>query len=94
MAESFVFYESYYNAIQSIKTTKGKLAAYDRICRYGLFQEFPKEEAGMEGADIVFFIAKENLDACRRSRENGKRGGAPFGNKNAAKKKELEELEE
>lgn len=85
MAEGFVFYRSYYESIQKIPDAEAKklLAA---ICEYALDDVVPEK---LEyPINIAFDLIKPQLDANKRRRENGKKGGAPKGNQNARKTRE------
>lgn len=61
--ESFVFYRSYYNAIQTL-SIKNRLKIYDAIVEYALNQKItenlPKRTLG------IFEMAKPNIDACNK----------------------------
>lgn len=81
--ESFVFYRSFYEAIQNIpKEKQGEI--YNAICEYALFGTEPDESAGgfIKG---MFTLMKENIDRAQSrydSRvENGRKGGRPPKNK-------------
>ena len=70
MADSFVFYRSFYEALKFLDT-ETKCKAYNAICKYALDGELPTDE-GMERA--VFELVKPQIDANNRRRENGIKG--------------------
>ena len=85
--DSFLFYRSYIEAVDKLSENR----RYDflhAIACYALDGEQPD----FDGAeDMAFGLMKANIDSCNKrytaSVENGKRGGAPKGNRNAFKKK-------
>lgn len=85
---TFVFYESFYNAINAIEDVNLKLQAYDLIMQYGLYNK--KVATNNAILKVAFEMIKPVIDNSDRryitSVENGKKGGAPKGNKNAVKK--------
>ena len=80
--ESFVFYKSFHTALRELPD-EIRLKLYDMISTYALFGE-ELECSGVEKA--VFSLIKPQVDANNQRYENGCRGGAPKGNKNAQKK--------
>jgi hypothetical protein len=73
MSKSFIFYESFYQAITELEpTVKSRL--FDGICKYALYGE-EMDGGGVEKA--VFTLIKPQLDANRKRRENGEKGGRP-----------------
>lgn len=87
--ESFVFFKSIFKAIEIIPSAEIKAQAYQTIALYGLCGIEPPAEADPY-IHIIFAQAKIIMDNARNRYlacvENGKRGGAPKGNKNASKK--------
>lgn len=86
--EYFTFYRSFWESIEQATETE-QLALYRAIARYGLNQEEP-HLSGMVNA--VWLCIKPQLDANWRKYVNGCKGkdfggqgGAPVGNRNAAK---------
>ncbi|MCR5775477.1 MAG: DUF6291 domain-containing protein [Lachnospiraceae bacterium] len=76
MAEGFVFYQSFAEALEVLPDDQyGKAAR--AIIRYALYDEMP--EALEAESSIVFIMAKPQIDANTRRRENGKKG-AKYGN--------------
>lgn len=76
MAEGFVFYQSFAEALEIIPADQyGKAAR--AIIRYALYDEIP--EALEAESNVVFIMAKPQIDANTRRRENGKKG-AKYGN--------------
>lgn len=86
--EIFVFYRSYNNAIQRIQKPTLKLQAYEIIINYGLYGDEPQTDNDTLLA--MFELIKPIIDNNNKRRqintENGRKGGAPKGNKNASKK--------
>lgn len=70
---SFVFYLSFFEAI-SLLDEKDRLKAYDAICNYALTGEIPECDGASQ---IVFVMAKPQIDANRKKRKDGKTGGRP-----------------
>lgn len=78
---SFVFYRSFYEATSELPK-EDRLELFDAIINYGLNGTEP------HFTDIkksFFMLIKPTLDANRKKYENGLKGGAPKGNKNALK---------
>ena len=70
-----MFYRSFYDAIEvSGMSDAEQLACFRAICRYGIYGTEPELE-GFPAA--IFTIAKANLDANARKREDGQKGGRP-----------------
>lgn len=84
---SFVFYDSFYNALSMIKDNDIKAQAYDIIVGYALYGKKPKTNEMI--LKIIFEMVKPIIENSGKrynaSIENGKKGGAPKGNKNAVK---------
>ena len=71
--ESFVFYKSFYEALQDLKD-KDRLKVYDAICEMAL----NNTETQLTGiAKTVFTLIKPQVLANNRRYENGKKGGRP-----------------
>ena len=77
--ESFVFFKSFWEAIQEIPDDKDKLDCFMLIVKYGLNSEDEPSIKGLPRA--IFSMAKPVIDnAVKRydtSVENGKKGGRP-----------------
>ncbi|MGN1097290.1 MAG: DUF6291 domain-containing protein [Clostridia bacterium] len=78
MRESFVFYKSYYSAVEQLPK-KDRLKAYRAIICHGLGMEDNPDFTGGVGivTELVYpLIDRSNAryDACR---QNGKKGGRP-----------------
>ena len=71
--ESFVFYESFYIAMESLSAEE-KLDFIMSICNYGLYEETDELSPKLES---MFQLVKPQLDANLRRRKNGKLGGRP-----------------
>lgn len=71
--ESFVFYKSFYDALQDLKD-KDRLKVYDAICEMAL----NGNEKTLTGiSKTVFTLIKPQVLANNRRYENGKKGGRP-----------------
>ena len=85
MKESFVFYKSFYSAINELPN-EYKLEVLEAIMEYNFNGIIPELTPV---AKAMFLLMKPNIDnATQRyeaSVENGKKGGAPKGNSNAKK---------
>lgn len=78
MRDSFIFYRSFYDALEEADQ-ENQLIVYRAIARYAL----DREEPALKGlAKIIWSLVKPQLDANWKRFENGKKGGAPTGNKN------------
>lgn len=71
--DSFVFYRSFYEAIKEIDEEATRLAILEALCDYAIFGEEP-ELSGT--ASALFKLMRPQIDANRKRRENGKKGGA------------------
>ena len=83
MRDSFVFYRSFFEALQDVPTEE-RSCIYDAICAYSLNDVEP-ELTGMQLA--IFKLIRPNIDANKRKYENGKKG-ANFGKKGGRPKKD------
>lgn len=89
--DTFVFYPSFLEQIEAIKSDKIQLALYMAVANYGVRDEMPDfseiDSTGM--LDSIFVSIKRDIDAAKerrgKVRQNGKKGGAPKGNANARK---------
>lgn len=86
MADGFVFLPSYYEAISNLPDAE-RLALYDALCMFGLYGEEPANLPPM--AKGFFILIRPNIESSKArykaNTENGRKGGAPKGNKNAKK---------
>ena len=83
---SFVFYESFSDAINELKPAD-RLKVYDSITAY----VFKGKEPNLSGVSkAIFALIKPQLDANKVRYENGLKGGAPKGNSNARKQPTVE----
>ena len=77
MRESFVFFKSFFDAIEELPT-KYQPDIYAAVCKYSLYGEVP-ELTGV--AKALFILMKANIDASEKKYiaaiENGKKGGRP-----------------
>lgn len=74
MSNSFVFYESFHQAIRRLPE-KERLQAYEAVCNYALFGEEPEEM--LPGTEVAFILIKPQIDANNQRRSNGGLGGRP-----------------
>lgn len=80
--DSFVFYDSFYNAI-SLLPLESQARVYNAIFKFALTNEEPE----LEGAELaIYLLIKPQILANRERRENACKGGAPKCNQNAKKK--------
>lgn len=88
--KGFTFLLSFYQATENL-SDEVRLECLDTVIRYGLYNE---EKSDNDIAKIILAMAKPNIDAASARYDaavaNGKKGGAPKGNKNARKKKRPE----
>ncbi len=82
MRNSFVFYKSFFEAIETLPKTK-KIYLYEAIVRFALFSEEPKLDGSLQG---MFNLIKPQLIANLSRYENGKKGGRPRNQKETEKK--------
>lgn len=87
--DSFIFYRSFYEAIQKCPNDV-RLELYDAIAQYSLNIGYEPKFSGI--AEALWILIKPQLDANIKRYLNGKKGadggakgGAPKGNNNAAK---------
>lgn len=83
MRNSFVFYRSFFEALQDVPIEE-RACIYDAICAYSLNDIEPKL-TGMQLA--IFKLIRPNIDSNKRKYENGKKG-ASFGKKGGRPKKD------
>ena len=76
-AESFIFYASYYEALQSIPE-QIRIVVYEEIMRYALYVGYEPKIEGIGKA--CFDLIRPQIDANIKRRENGKKG-AEYGQK-------------
>lgn len=77
-------YKSFYEAAKQLPTDIERLAFYVGIDEYRFEGKPP--ESDNPALKIAFTLAKSRIDADARASWNGSKGGAPRGNRNAAKK--------
>ena len=86
---AFLFYGDWWTIIKNYPENT-RLEIYDAIMEYGLYGNLPTLEGEAKG---VFDFIKLNIDRakenykkqCAINKQNGSKGGAPKGNKNAKK---------
>lgn len=79
--ESMVIYRSQFEGLMDLPKSR-RLDFFEAMLRYGLDGEVPK----LHGAEMAFFRQiMAAVDGNNKRFVNGKRGGAPAGNKNASK---------
>ena len=74
MADLFVFYRSFWDAINEMDDAE-QLEMFHALCRYALNGTAPNFDSTIQRA--VFAVMKPVIDANVTSRETGKRGGRP-----------------
>ena len=96
MRDSFIFYRSFFEAIEErdedgefILSDKEQLRMYRALCRYALNETEP-ELKGVK--QIIFSMAKPQIDANTKKYENGKKGGRPKNTDNLSDSNRLEGL--
>ena len=83
MRKTFIFCKSYYDAIKLLPDTESKWRVINAIFEYA-FEENEKAGDSLDGYEkAIYLLIEPVLDTSIRSYENGKRGGAPIGNRNA-----------
>ena len=70
--EGFIFYASFKEAIDLLSDAE-QLEVYRGICNYGLHGEYP--EFSTNAAQVIFLMAKPQIDANAKRRTDGSRGG-------------------
>ena len=83
MVEGFTFFVSYYEGLKQVPE-EYRLETYEAIMDY-VFEGVEPSDDASPWVQIVFKMAKPTIDSGLTSKENGKKGGAPKGNKNAKK---------
>lgn len=74
MKDSFVFFRSFFEAIECLEDDREKAAAYKAVVSYAL----DGTEDWQKGAvQAIMMMAKPTLDYSRRQYENGLKGGRP-----------------
>lgn len=81
--DSFVFYRSFADAMLELPKAE-QLAMFLAITYYGLEKDKPTLTSS--ASRMMWALIQPQLDANWRRYENGCKGGAPIGNKNALKK--------
>ena len=71
MADSFVFYRSFFDGVAALPK-EAQADAYAALCRYAL-DDIEPEPGGLDY--VVFVMARAQIDANIRRRENGRQGG-------------------
>jgi len=73
MRDSFVFYRSFYEAIEYLPENE-QLKTFKAIAKYAI----NGEETDINGtAKAIFMLAKPQIDANNKRYENGIKGGRP-----------------
>ena len=79
--QSFIFYKSFYEAIKELPS-ENQLEIYTAIYE----KEFYNNEIELKGiSKSIYTLILPQLEANNKRYENGKKGGAPKGNRNASK---------
>lgn len=78
MKNSFVFYKSFYEAIDEVPE-ENQLELYKGVCEYSLYDKLPEFKNKM--SKVIFKLIKPNIDSAttryERAVEGGKMGGRP-----------------
>lgn len=77
-------YKSFYKAAMQLPSDSERLAFYIGIDGYRFEGKIPESDS--HALKVAFTLAKSRIDADARASRNGSKGGAPKGNRNAAKK--------
>lgn len=72
----FTFFASFFEAISKIRKKADRADAYDAICAYALCAQEPELDKLPDAAQVVFLLAKPNLDSSRKKAKSGKAGGS------------------
>ena len=89
--DTFVFYPTFLTSIEAIKNAAMRLAMFEAVANYGVYGTLPDfTDTDPNGLlDGMFLQIRFSIDESKAkrstNRENGSRGGAPKGNKNACK---------
>lgn len=89
--DTFVFYPTFLTSIEAIKNAAMRLAMFEAVVNYGVYGTLPDfTDIDPNGLiDGMFLQMRFSIDEAKAkrstNRENGIRGGAPKGNKNACK---------
>lgn len=75
MKESFIFYRSFYDAMQKVKNKDLKADIFDAICELGLNENVV--ELTDDIGQIIMDLIKPQIDANTKRYVNGKKGGRP-----------------
>lgn len=86
MADSFVFYKSFFEGIEALPED-AQAKAYASICKYALFGEEP-QPGGLDY--VVFVMARAQIDANNKKREAGRKGGESKQNEAKTKQNEAQ----
>ena len=78
MANRFMFFRSYYEAISKLPENE-RLAFYNGLCEYAFNDVYPEYPAGSM-SDLAYTSILPNVDASIQRAKNGKKGGRPSKN--------------
>ena len=81
MRDYFTFYRSYYESIQELPE-EDRLIIYEAIMNH-MFNDVEPTLTGIP--KMIYNLIKPTLLKSKKLSENGKKGGAPKGNRNASK---------
>lgn len=90
--QGFFFFRAIYDSVSQLKKRE-KAIIYEAIFAYALDGQEPEISEWSDTARALWSLAKPMLDSDLRRYENGCKGGAPRGNKNAQKDTENETTE-
>ena len=75
MKDSFIFYRSFYNAMQKIKNKEIKADIFDAICELGLNENVV--ELTDDIGQMIMDLITPQINANTKRYINGKKGGRP-----------------
>ncbi len=75
--DTFIFYKSFYDALNIIKSAESKMRVIDAVCEYAFLGTDEKGKTLTAEEKIIFIMASPLLDATKKHYEDGKKGGRP-----------------
>ena len=97
LEERATFFRSHYDSILMLPTVEEQNTMFKTVFDYIFYGKLPALEE-RPYLDAIFTswkpVLDKSIDVRRIASENGKKGGAPLGNKNACKEKTTDRLNE
>lgn len=92
-ASKFTFFISYFDAYTKLKNSEDKIAFFEGLVNYAFYGTVPEIENDYVMGMLCLAMPniEKSIKNSVKGSENGKKGGAPFGNQNARKLSVLEE---